>query len=175
MRTTSAWRSSPRWLRLGRIRNARRRRADPRAGHRPGRLGALGAGRHRHHSPRGVTVTNLARAPRTSCTRRRPRVLGRAAHCSATRPTTPTAAPTRRCRWHRSALQGSDVVGTLAYNSWLPCRRARDGRGRVRAQRPRADPAAGFPQCTGEPVDAVLRRPVGINTAGTSSGDQVLS
>jgi hypothetical protein len=103
--------------------------------------------------------------------------LGQAAHCSAgvpgasngcTTPSLPLGTPVH--------LQGSDVVGTIAYNSWLAMQDARETNADACAHNDLAlirlpDSAI----ADANPSVPVFGGPVGLNTVGTTAGEQVLS
>jgi|SRR5882757_461142 len=129
--------------------------------------------------PGVVTVTNLA-----SCTANflytdgAHVYLGQAAHCSASGGPTDTNGCTTPSLPLGTAvhLQGSNVVGTLAYNSWLAMQDAHETDADACAHNDLAlirlpDSAV----ARANPSMPFFGGPVGINTVGTSSGDQVLS
>jgi hypothetical protein len=103
--------------------------------------------------------------------------LGQAAHCSAgvagasngcTTPSLPLGTPVH--------LQGSDVTGTMAYNSWLAMQELGEQNVDACAHNDLAliqlpSSAIGL----ANPSVPVFGGPVDINTIGTNPGDQVLS
>jgi hypothetical protein len=128
--------------------------------------------------PGVVTVTNVS-----SCTANflytdgHHVYLGQAAHCSAgvpgasdgcTTPSLPLGTPVH--------LQGSDVIGTMAYNSWLAMQEVGEANPDACAHNDLALiqlPDAAVARAN--PSVPVFGGPIGINTIGTNPGDQVLS
>jgi hypothetical protein len=104
--------------------------------------------------------------------------LGQAAHCSGTG----EATETNGCSSHSLALgtpvklAGSEVVGTMVYNSWLAMQKAGEQDQNACAHNDLALiqlPDSALSQVN--PSLPVFGGPVGINTTGTRAGDQVVS